>query len=114
MRIVAQHVVTKHVVAEHITKCHVLPCASMSPIHKKTSAHDNPGGFGGGPQQLPHLATTYAAVAALVTIGGPHALHTINRTALQAFLQSRCVPAEQGGGMTMHHGTYGGSSSDLG
>lgn len=32
------------------------------------------GGFGGGPFQLAHLAPTYAAVAALVTLGGEDAL----------------------------------------
>ena len=32
------------------------------------------GGFGGGPYQLAHLAPTYAAVSALVTLGGPDAL----------------------------------------
>lgn len=32
------------------------------------------GGFGGGPYQLAHLAPTYAAVAALVTLGGEDAL----------------------------------------
>ncbi len=32
------------------------------------------GGFGGGPYQLAHLAPTYAAVAALVTLGGQDAL----------------------------------------
>lgn len=32
------------------------------------------GGFGGGPYQLAHLAPTYAAVAALVTLGGEAAL----------------------------------------
>ena len=32
------------------------------------------GGFGGGPYQLAHLAPTYAAVSALVTLGGTEAL----------------------------------------
>lgn len=30
------------------------------------------GGFGGGPQQLPHLAPTYAAVSALCILGASH------------------------------------------
>ena len=37
------------------------------------------GGFGGGPGQLPHLATTFAAVSALATLGTPQALAVINR-----------------------------------
>ena len=36
------------------------------------------GGFGGGFGQLPHLATTYAAVLALASVGGD-ALDIINR-----------------------------------
>jgi protein farnesyltransferase subunit beta len=64
--------------------------------------HPN-GGFGGGPFQLPHLATTYAAVAALVTLG-QDTLEVINREALFQFLLNMCVPADRGGGMTMHQG----------
>lgn len=37
------------------------------------------GGFGGGPGQLPHLAPSYAAVNALVILGGPDALAWIDR-----------------------------------
>lgn len=62
------------------------------------------GGFGGGPFQLPHLATTYAAVAALVTLGGPEALEWIERDKLFNYLLSMCVPLEKGGGMPMHEG----------
>jgi len=61
------------------------------------------GGFGGGPHQLPHLATTYAAVSSLVTLG-PDTLQIINRDALFQFLLNMCVPAQHGGGMTMHRG----------
>ena len=62
------------------------------------------GGFGGGPYQLAHLAPTYAAVAALVTLGGDDALRVVDRLRLQAFLLRMCVPPERGGGMTMHEG----------
>ncbi|KAL4432008.1 hypothetical protein ABPG77_000275 [Micractinium sp. CCAP 211/92] len=62
------------------------------------------GGFGGGPYQLAHLAPTYAAVAALVTLGGEDALSVIDRPKLHAFLLRMCVPPERGGGMTMHEG----------
>ncbi|KAL0014299.1 hypothetical protein SO802_001368 [Lithocarpus litseifolius] len=40
---------------------------------------DPNGGYGGGPGQLPHLATTYATVNALITVGGERSLSSINR-----------------------------------
>ncbi|KAF4692444.1 hypothetical protein FOZ63_031896 [Perkinsus olseni] len=40
------------------------------------------GGFAGGPGQLPHLACTYAAVAALVIVGTEEAYRVVNRPAL--------------------------------
>ncbi|KAM7273478.1 hypothetical protein ACFE04_028142 [Oxalis oulophora] len=40
---------------------------------------DRNGGYGGGPGQLPHLATTYDAVNTLITLGGDKALSSINR-----------------------------------
>ncbi|XP_034926876.1 protein farnesyltransferase subunit beta isoform X2 [Populus alba] len=43
---------------------------------------DPNGGFGGGPGQMPHLATTYAAVNSIVTLGGQKALSSINRWSL--------------------------------
>ncbi|KAF2358264.1 PFTB repeat [Trinorchestia longiramus] len=59
------------------------------------------GGFAGGPGQLPHLAPTYAAVNALVTIGSPAALATINRQALSDFLARMVTPE---GSFRMHEG----------
>ncbi|CAI5954273.1 unnamed protein product [Closterium sp. NIES-65] len=59
------------------------------------------GGFGGGPGQLAHLATTYAAVAALVTVGGEEALSVVNRKSMLAFLRRmKC----QSGGFRLHQG----------
>lgn len=46
------------------------------------------GGFGGGPGQLPHIATTYAAVSALCVIGTQEAYDVIDRKGLQSFLKS--------------------------
>jgi protein farnesyltransferase subunit beta len=40
----------------------------------RSCQHETLGGFGGGPGQLPHLATTYAAVSALVTLGTVEAI----------------------------------------
>lgn len=37
------------------------------------------GGFGGGPQQLPHCAPMYASVLSLLLIGTPEAYTTIDR-----------------------------------
>ncbi|OQU87492.1 protein farnesyltransferase subunit beta isoform X1 [Sorghum bicolor] len=47
---------------------------------------DKDGGYSGGPGQLPHLATTYAAVNTLVTIGSERALSSINRGNLYKFM----------------------------
>ncbi|CAO2818101.1 unnamed protein product [Amaranthus hypochondriacus] len=57
------------------------------------------GGYGGGPGQMPHLATTYAAVNSLVTLGGHKALSSIHRGRLYAFLQRMKDPS---GSFRMH------------
>uniref|UniRef100_A0A1A9WH29 Protein farnesyltransferase subunit beta n=1 Tax=Glossina brevipalpis TaxID=37001 RepID=A0A1A9WH29_9MUSC len=44
------------------------------------------GGFAGGPDQYPHLATTYAAVNSLAIIGTPSAYRAISRDSLERFL----------------------------
>eukprot|EP00238_Polyblepharides_amylifera_P005133 CAMPEP_0196596958 /NCGR_PEP_ID=MMETSP1081-20130531/88757_1 /TAXON_ID=36882 /ORGANISM="Pyramimonas amylifera, Strain CCMP720" /LENGTH=417 /DNA_ID=CAMNT_0041922175 /DNA_START=128 /DNA_END=1378 /DNA_ORIENTATION=+ len=44
------------------------------------------GGYGGGPGQIPHLASTYAAVSALLTIGTEAAFASIDRSAMHSFL----------------------------
>ena len=62
------------------------------------------GGFGGGPQQLPHLAPTYAAVAALTDLGQPAALAVIDRRGVAAFIQRMAVPSERGGGFRVCDG----------
>jgi len=41
--------------------------------------HESEGGFGGGPKQLPHLAATYAAINAFVSLGSKDAFNLINR-----------------------------------
>ncbi|XP_011137392.2 protein farnesyltransferase subunit beta [Harpegnathos saltator] len=46
------------------------------------------GGFGGGPGQYPHLASTYAAINALCTIGTQEAYNVIDRKNLRQFLMS--------------------------
>ncbi|KAK7271677.1 hypothetical protein RJT34_27776 [Clitoria ternatea] len=60
---------------------------------------DPNGGFAGGPGQMPHLATTYAAVNALITLGGQKSLASINREKLYEFLRRMKQP---NGGFRMH------------
>ncbi|KAJ6734619.1 PROTEIN FARNESYLTRANSFERASE SUBUNIT BETA [Salix purpurea] len=60
---------------------------------------DPNGGYGGGPGQMPHLATTYAAVNSIVTLGGQIALSSINRDKLYNFLLRMKDP---GGPFRMH------------
>lgn len=60
---------------------------------------DPQGGYGGGPGQMAHLATTYAAVCALVTIGGDEALASINRERMLDFLLQMKDPL---GGFRVH------------
>lgn len=62
------------------------------------------GGFGGGPQQLPHLAPTYAALAALTELGLPVALAVVDRRGVAAFIERMAVPSEQGGGFRVCDG----------
>ncbi|KFK33120.1 hypothetical protein AALP_AA6G333500 [Arabis alpina] len=57
------------------------------------------GGYGGGPGQLPHLATSYAAVNTLVTVGGDKALSSINREKMSCFLRRM---KDRSGGFRMH------------
>ncbi|KAK4884664.1 hypothetical protein RN001_000935 [Aquatica leii] len=59
------------------------------------------GGFGGGPGQMPHLATTYAAVCSLCIIGTERAYNAVNRDKLQQFL---CDIKTSDGAFTMHRG----------
>ncbi|KAI1724031.1 prenyltransferase and squalene oxidase repeat domain-containing protein [Ditylenchus destructor] len=59
------------------------------------------GGYGGGPTQLPHLATTYAAVMALISIGTPEAFECIDRRRLYKFINSMRQP---NGSFVLHEG----------
>ncbi|XP_028596132.2 protein farnesyltransferase subunit beta isoform X2 [Podarcis muralis] len=59
------------------------------------------GGFGGGPNQYPHLAPTYAAVNALCIIGTEEAYSVINREKLLDYLYSLKQPD---GSFIMHIG----------
>mmetsp|Transcript_31034 Transcript_31034/g.69917 ORF Transcript_31034/g.69917 Transcript_31034/m.69917 type:complete len:448 (+) Transcript_31034:46-1389(+) len=60
---------------------------------------DHTGGFGGGPNQLPHLAPTYAAVSALVLAGTEASYKAVDRSAMYRFLMRMKSPQ---GGFKMH------------
>jgi len=57
----------------------------------KRCAHPD-GGYGGGPGQNAHLATTFASVSALAVINTEEALQSIDRKAVYSFLQRMKQP----------------------
>ncbi|CAN0134036.1 unnamed protein product [Scytosiphon promiscuus] len=57
------------------------------------------GGFGGGPQQLPHCAPMYASVLSLLLVGTPEAYGAIDRPSLYRFFASL---KHASGGFRMH------------
>ncbi|KAI9497746.1 terpenoid cyclases/protein prenyltransferase alpha-alpha toroid [Zychaea mexicana] len=59
------------------------------------------GGFSGGPDQIAHLATTYAAVNSLAILGTKEAYDVIDRESLYEFLMRMKQPD---GSFTMHTG----------
>ncbi|KAK2661794.1 hypothetical protein Ddye_000368 [Dipteronia dyeriana] len=60
---------------------------------------DPDGGYGGGPGQMPHLATTYAAVNSLITLGDEKSLSSIDRDKIYRFLLSM---KDSNGAFRMH------------
>ncbi len=63
--------------------------------HLRRCKDDRTGGFGGGRGQSGHLASTYAAIAALCTIGTPEAMEAIDVAELHRFI--RAMKTERGG-----------------
>lgn len=61
-------------------------------------AHED-GGYGGGPGQIAHLATTFAAVNALITTSNEKALESIDRAGIVKFLHRM---KQDDGSFTMH------------
>ncbi|XP_071706330.1 protein farnesyltransferase subunit beta [Rutidosis leptorrhynchoides] len=72
-----------------------------SAIDFLSRCQDQDGGYGGGPGQMPHLATTYAAVNSLITLGGCRSLASINRGKIHSFLRRM---KHNSGGFSMHDG----------
>jgi protein farnesyltransferase subunit beta len=62
--------------------------ASAAVEHLRLCRDVASGGFGGGPGQEPHLACTYAAVAALVVIGTTEALGAVQPAEVRRFVVS--------------------------
>ena len=77
----------------------LLPAEAQKVVEFLKRCQCKEGGFGGGPGQLPHLATTYAAVLALCEIGTKEAYDIIDRPALQRFILSLC---QSDGSLIMH------------
>jgi len=53
-----------------------------------SSCQSKTGGFGGGPDQIAHLATTYAAINALCTLNTSKALGIINTKTLCEWIKT--------------------------
>ncbi|KAH6574527.1 hypothetical protein BASA60_005434 [Batrachochytrium salamandrivorans] len=70
-------------------------------ISSLSACQHSSGGYGGGPGQIAHLATTYAAVNAIAIIGTPEAYQSINRELLYSFLLAM---KQVDGSYCMHHG----------
>lgn len=78
----------------------VLPMHLASRVSRTlASCQARTGGFGGGPQQLPHCAPTYASVLALLLLGTEEAYAVTDRALLYRFFLSL---KHSNGGFKMH------------
>ena len=80
-------------------KFHVPVSAELS-----DSSHGKSGGYGGGPQQIPHLASSFAAVCVLLLLGGSgysEAYDSIDRDAMTKWISSL---RQSDGSFRMHVG----------
>ena len=73
--------------------------STLRNMSRNVKRHATIGGYGGGPQQLPHCAPTYAAVLALLTIGTEEAYMSIDRARIYRFFMSM---KQKNGAFTMH------------
>ena len=67
-------------------------------IETVRSIQNPTGGFGGGPGQTSHLATTYATTLALALVGGDDAFEVVDRRSMWKWL---CSLKQRNGGFTM-------------
>jgi protein farnesyltransferase subunit beta len=65
------------------------------------SMQNESGGFGGGGQQLSHMATTYAVVLALALVGGDDVFEVVDRKAMWRWL---CTLKQPDGGFQVCFG----------
>ena len=87
---------------ELITNTHVDHLIDPADVIRKLATCQNAtGGFGGGPGQISHLATTYAATLALMTLGTELAYQLIDRDTMLRFLLSL---KQSNGSFVMHVG----------
>lgn len=93
--------------------CSTVPTSGTDVVAFLASCQSPTGGFGGGPGHLSHLATSYAAVCALVTLGTEEALRVVDRASMADFLRRMAVPQERGGGFTVHNGKFSSASAWL-
>ncbi|RWS28065.1 Protein farnesyltransferase subunit beta-like protein [Leptotrombidium deliense] len=83
---------------QYLISC-IIVHASKRIINFLLTCNNDGGGYGGGPGQMSHLATTYAAINALVTLENEDALRSINRKSLLQFLSRM---KQEDGSFTMH------------
>ncbi|KAG6520523.1 hypothetical protein ZIOFF_017580 [Zingiber officinale] len=90
-------------VVEFLFRCQITAnlVPNMSESDAVAISQDKNGGYGGGPGQMPHLATTYAAVNTLITLGSEKALLSIDRENLHKFFLRM---KDSSGAFRMHDG----------
>lgn len=81
--------------------CPIPPAVADRLINTFKACQHPDGGFGGGPNQIAHLATTYSAVAALAVVGTEEAYNVIDVEGLKRFLLRMKQPD---GSFTVHPG----------
>jgi protein farnesyltransferase subunit beta len=74
---------------------------SLGIIEYLRQCMDQSGGFSGGPYQLPHLASNYAAMMTLVNLNLPEGYQLINVQKMKQFIIS-CRRQEEAGSYRMH------------
>jgi protein farnesyltransferase subunit beta len=111
---IAQDIVVSDPILSHLLQQQTQPSPSDYP--HDISFHNIAGGFGGGPHQLPHAATTYAAVMSLCILASSYSTSSASasnnetnaaleyllsiRTSLYVFFASLCNPTN--GSFRMH------------
>ncbi|RUP43034.1 LOW QUALITY PROTEIN: terpenoid cyclases/protein prenyltransferase alpha-alpha toroid [Jimgerdemannia flammicorona] len=97
--------ITKLLLLPSIELLHILPRSSRIThtrgVRTISKWQNSDGGFGGGANQISHLAPTYASINTLATLGTDMAYGVIDRDALYGFLMRMKLPD---GSFRMHDG----------